>query len=63
MTVSFTLSYGERCGGPANLLFTVNGGAVGGVPEPATWGMMLLGFAGIGLVIRRSRKSVVAQLA
>jgi hypothetical protein len=28
----------------------------GPVPEPATWGMMLLGFAGIGMAIRRSRK-------
>jgi hypothetical protein len=29
----------------------------GGVPEPATWGMMLLGFAGIGFAMRRSRRS------
>lgn len=28
-----------------------------GVPEPATWGMMLLGFAGMGMVLRRSRRS------
>ena len=27
------------------------------VPEPATWGMMLLGFAGIGMTLRRSRRS------
>jgi hypothetical protein len=27
-----------------------------GVPEPATWGMMLLGFAGIGMALRRSRR-------
>jgi hypothetical protein len=27
-----------------------------GVPEPATWAMMLLGFSGIGMAIRRSRK-------
>jgi hypothetical protein len=27
------------------------------IPEPATWGMMLLGFAGMGMVIRRSRRS------
>lgn len=34
------------------------------VPEPGTWGMMLLGFAGVGLVIRRSRKKVApSQLA
>jgi hypothetical protein len=26
------------------------------VPEPATWGMMLLGFAGMGMAIRRSRR-------
>lgn len=27
-----------------------------GVPEPATWAMMLLGFGGIGFAIRRGRK-------
>jgi hypothetical protein len=27
------------------------------VPEPATWAMMLLGFCGVGMAIRRSRKS------
>lgn len=45
-----------------------NGGVVSGnltfnhvaVPEPATWAMMLLGFAGIGLVMRR--RPVLAQL-
>ena len=26
------------------------------IPEPATWGMMLVGFAGIGMAIRRSRR-------
>jgi len=26
------------------------------VPEPATWGMMLLGFAGMGTALRRSRR-------
>jgi hypothetical protein len=31
--------------------------APGAVPEPATWGMMLLGFAGIGMTIRRQRRS------
>jgi hypothetical protein len=28
----------------------------GAVPEPATWGMMLLGFLGVGTVLRRSRR-------
>jgi hypothetical protein len=33
-----------------------------GVPEPGTWAMMLLGFAGIGVSMRRRRKPVLAQL-
>jgi hypothetical protein len=33
-----------------------------GVPEPATWGMMLLGFAGIGMTLRRSRRQKGALL-
>ena len=32
------------------------------VPEPATWGMMLLGFTGIGMALRRSRKRNPALL-
>ena len=31
--------------------------APGAIPEPATWGMMLLGFAGIGMAMRRGRKA------
>ena len=33
------------------------------VPEPATWAMMLLGFGAMGMVIRRRRKPVLAQVA
>jgi len=29
------------------------------VPEPSTWAMMLLGFAGVGLATRRARRSVL----
>ena len=36
-----------------------DGPAAGGVPEPASWAMMLLGFAGMGLAMRR-RKSATA---
>ena len=36
------------------------------VPEPATWGLMLLGFGGIGMALRRSRrrgKQALMQIA
>ena len=35
-------------------IFATGGGAV---PEPATWAMMLLGFGGIGMAMRRTRKA------
>jgi hypothetical protein len=37
--------------------------AVGAVPEPGTWAMMLLGFGGIGVAMRRRRKPALAQIA
>lgn len=39
--------------------------APGAVPEPGTWAMMLLGFAGIGAAARRSRRksSTLLQIA
>jgi hypothetical protein len=33
------------------------------VPEPATWGLMLLGFAGVGMALGRRRRPALAQLA
>lgn len=39
------------------------GVAAGGVPEPATWAMMLLGFGGIGFSLRRRSQSSVLQTA
>jgi hypothetical protein len=34
------------------------------VPEPSTWAMMILGFAGIGfMACRRSRKNTMALTA
>ena len=32
----------------------------GGVPEPSTWAMMLLGFGGLGMALRRTRRSGLA---
>ncbi len=38
------------------LTVTSGGGlGAGGVPEPATWGMMLIGFGGLGAVLRNRR--------
>jgi len=56
----FTLSYGETAGGPAVLKFSVNGAPVGGVPEPATWALLVTGFGMVGYAVRRRRPMVVA---
>jgi len=55
----------------ANFIFSTQGGnvttfsatAVTAVPEPATWGLMLLGFGAIGFTMRRLRCPVLAQIA
>jgi hypothetical protein len=59
---NFSLQYAECCGAPADLLFKINDVQVGGVPEPSTWAMMLLGFAGIVFMGYR-RKSKPALMA
>ena len=48
-------------GGNASYSGTLNLGAA--VPEPATWALMLLGFGGMGMVLRRRRRPVLSQLA
>ncbi|WP_293451435.1 PEPxxWA-CTERM sorting domain-containing protein [Phenylobacterium sp.] len=37
-----------------------SGGAPGGVPEPATWALMLVGFGGLGSALRRRRAAAFA---
>lgn len=53
-----------------NFIFSTQGGNVTtfsasttAVPEPAAWGLMLLGFAGIGMAMRRRRRPALAQIA
>jgi hypothetical protein len=43
--------------------FTTIQGQVAAVPEPATWALMLLGFGGIGMAMRRRRRPAFAQIA
>ena len=50
----------ENANGPAlapfdNVTFSLNA-ATGAVPEPATWGMMILGFGAMGYAMRRRAK-------
>ena len=48
--------------------FTLTDGYVGirniqeiaGVPEPASWGLMILGFAGVGAALRTRRQAMSA---
>ncbi len=35
-------------------------GGPGGIPEPATWGLMIAGFGMAGAVLRRRRDEIVA---
>jgi hypothetical protein len=53
-----------------NFIFSTQGGNVTtfsasttAVPEPAAWGLMLLGFAGIGMAMRGRRRPMLAQIA
>jgi hypothetical protein len=55
---------------PGNFVFSTQGGNVTtfsasttAVPEPAAWALMLLGFAGIGMAMRRRRRPALAQIA
>lgn len=55
-----TLSFVVNDAGPPLGLrvdgLTSAAGAIGAVPEPSTWAMMILGFAGIGFMTYRRRK-------
>ena len=46
-----------------NISYGSNLDNVGPVPEPSTWAMMLLGFAGIGFAYRRRRSRLAATAA
>ncbi|WP_293682310.1 PEPxxWA-CTERM sorting domain-containing protein [uncultured Phenylobacterium sp.] len=54
---SFTNGIGEAGVRAGNGLLTIN---FIGVPEPATWAMMIMGFGGVGAMIRRRRTALVS---
>lgn len=41
----------------------ITGITIAAVPEPGTWAMMLLGFAGVGVALRRRRPAMLRQAA
>lgn len=55
---SFSLDYAP--GGVAAADFVVDNINIAAVPEPATWGMMIIGFAGIGFLAYRRRTTPTA---
>jgi hypothetical protein len=66
----YRLDTGLLADGSYTLTFVGNGsGSFGGAvafsagPEPATWGMMLLGFGAVGFAMRRRRRPALLQVA
>jgi len=43
--------------------FTLTGPGAGAVPEPSTWAMMILGFAGVGFMVYRRKPKLALQAA
>jgi hypothetical protein len=58
-TLSFIGNSGAQFVGLDNVAVTETAGPTGGVPEPASWALMILGFGGAGAALRR-RRSVLA---
>ena len=57
----YRLSFGGTTSGGGGEAGTLSFFAA--VPEPGTWALMLLGFGGIGMAMRRRRRPVLAQIA
>ncbi len=58
-THTFEVDYynGPCCGAGVGFALTSDGIAVGGVPEPSTWALLLLGFGGIGFAGYRQHRA------
>jgi hypothetical protein len=55
----FGLNHGEKAGADIVADFTLLQ-SPSAVPEPAVWGMMLVGFGGMGAAMRQRRKAIAA---
>ena len=60
--VNFTGAYNEITLKTTQPNFEVDNLAVGGIPEPSTWAMMLLGFGGLGFLMYRRGKTASPSL-
>jgi hypothetical protein len=56
----FGLRPGQKAGADIVASFTLLQGPTSGVPEPATWAMMLTGFGGLGAAMRKRRRAGLA---
>lgn len=50
---TFEVQFYECCGGASGVDFGTPTGITLGVPEPATWALMIIGMGGIGVAMRR----------
>lgn len=61
ISATFTVLDGVGANSELDVTSFITASAVSGaVPEPATWAMMLLGFGGIGIALRRKRTPALA---
>jgi PEP-CTERM motif len=62
--VDLTFGYDLVANGAGGFGFDLAFGSIGGaVPEPSTWAMMLIGFAGLGFAAYRGRRKAVLAAA
>lgn len=57
----FSLTEVLTIAGPLDRVVSFNSSVVANVPEVSTWAMMLMGVAGCGLMVRKSRSRKTAR--